>query len=36
MAQTISRSDILPIDEYAKRRAESRRRITALKEHRRL
>jgi hypothetical protein len=36
MPRTISRKDILPIDEYAKHRAESRRRITALKEHRRL
>jgi hypothetical protein len=36
MAQTISRNDILPMDEYAKRRADSRRRVTALKEHRRV
>ena len=36
MAQTISRSDIMSMDEYAKRRVDSRRRITALKEHRRV
>jgi hypothetical protein len=36
MAQTISRSDIMSMDEYAKRRVDSRRRVTALKEHRRV
>ncbi|MGE5538360.1 MAG: DUF3501 family protein [Gemmatimonas sp.] len=36
MARSISRTDILALDDYAKRRAESRRRITALKEHRRI
>jgi hypothetical protein len=36
MAQTISRSDIISMDEYAKKRVDSRRRVTALKEHRRV
>src|SRR4051812_33218721 len=36
MAQTISRSDILPMEQYAKLRSDSRRRVTALKEHRRV
>lgn len=36
MAQPIARNDILPPDAYAKVRAESRRRIASMKEHRRL
>lgn len=36
MARTIARNDILSMDEYARERAASRRRITALKEHRRV
>jgi hypothetical protein len=36
MARPIVRNDILPLDAYAKVRAESRRRIASMKEHRRL
>lgn len=36
MPQSISRSDILALDAYVKVRPESRRRIAALKEHRRV
>jgi hypothetical protein len=36
MARPITRSDIMPLDAYRNVRAESRRRIAALKEHRRL
>jgi hypothetical protein len=36
MARSITRADIMPYEAYAKVRAESRRRIAALKEHRRV
>jgi hypothetical protein len=36
MAQPISRADILALDAYVKVRADSRNRISALKEHRRV
>jgi len=36
MAHTITRDDIMALDAYAKVRAESRRRIAAMKEHRRV
>jgi hypothetical protein len=36
MARPIIRSDVMPLDAYRNERAESRRRIAALKEHRRL
>jgi hypothetical protein len=36
MARPIIRSDVMPLDAYRNVRAESRRRIAALKEHRRL
>jgi Protein of unknown function (DUF3501) len=35
-AHTITRADIMPMDAYAKARGESRKRITQMKEHRRV